>query len=193
MEKLKNYTIIALFIGIIILLLTRGCGHSCPTGNGKIITKKSVVTRIDTVWEKGPVVTKTIHVGYPVYIEKADTSKLCDKINTYKDSLVDSNITIRQTLKAQGWLKSNLMSYELHVPLRITKTITVTDSVLITKYGMNHYSAYGGLTIGGNANTLSSIQPFIGVRYKTTYVNYGYNLVNSTHNVGVAINLFNIK
>lgn len=194
MEKLKNYTIIALFIGIIILLLTRGCGHSCPTSSTKIITKKSVVTRVDTVWQdKTKIITKTISIGHPVYIEKADSSKICDRINTYKDSLIDSNITIRQTLKAQGELKSNIMSYELHVPLRITKTITITDSVLITKYGMNHYSAYGGLTIGGNQNTLSSIQPFIGIRYKTTYVNYGYNLVNSTHNVGVAINLFNIK
>lgn len=192
MEKLKNYLIIGLFIGIIILLLTRGCGHSCPKETTKITNNKSVVIRVDT-FTQTQIVTKYKDRFIPTYITKADTSKICDKINTYKDSLIDSNITIKQTLNVQGEIKNSFMSYELHVPLRITKTVTITDSVLITKYGMPHYSTYGGLTIGGNQNTLSSIQPFIGVRYKTTYINYGYNLVNSTHNIGFAINLFNIK
>ena len=160
MEKLKNYTIIALFIGIIILLLLRGCGQKCPDNVPIITNTHSVTIKVDTFLQE-KIVTVYKNKYIPVYTYDTDSSVLCNKINIYKDSLIDSNITIKQTLKVQGWIKDNLMSYELHVPLRITKTITIKDSVLVTKYGMPHYSAYGGLTIGGNQNTLSSIQPFI--------------------------------
>ncbi len=196
MDKLKNLTIVALFLIIGILLLLQQCTPK-PKDNAAQVKSDTIRTiRIDTVYPEAKIITKTVYLERPISSKKVDfNSGLCDIINTYQDSLVDSNITITNHLIAQGELKSNEITYQLHVPLRITKTINtiVTDSIFITKHGMPHYSVFTGLQLGGNQNSLSSIQPFIGLRYKKEYFTYGYNIVNSTHNIGFAINLFNIK
>ncbi len=195
MDKLKNLTIIVLFLIIGILLLLQQCTPKIKDNAVQVKSNTIRTIRIDTVYPPAKIVTKIIYLPSPISTKPALTSKICDILNTYKDSLVDSNITITNHLIAQGELKSNEITYQLHVPLRITKTITkeITNTITETKYGLSHYSAFGGLQIGGNQNSLSNIQPFIGVRYKKEYFTYGYNIVNSTHNIGFAINLFNIK
>ncbi len=195
MDKLKNLTIVALFLIIGILLLLQQCTPK-PKDNAAQVKSDTIRTiRIDTIYPEAKIITKTVYLERPISSKPAPTSKICDVLNTYHDSLVDTNITIINHLVAQGELKSNEIIYKLHVPLRITKTINtvITDSIFITKYNLPHFSAFGGLQLGGNSNSLSSIQPFIGLRYKKEYFTYGYNIVNSTHNIGFAINLFNIK
>ncbi len=195
MDKLKNLTIAALFLIIGILLLLQQCTPKIKDNAVEVKYDTIRTIQIDTLYPPAKIVTKYINIGIPIKSIKSSESTLCNTLNTYRDSLVDSNITITNHLIALGELKSNEITYQLHVPLRITKTITkeITNTITETKYGLSHYSTFGGLQIGGNQNSLSNIQPFIGIRYKKEYFTYGYNIVNSTHNIGFAINLFNIK
>lgn len=195
MDKLKNTLIIALFLIIGILLLLRQCTPKVKDNAIQVKSDTITKVRVDTIYPLEKIVTKYIYLNTPISSKPASTSKICDVLNTYQDSLVDSNITITNHLITQGELKSNEILYQLHVPLRITKTITntVTNTITKTEFKLPTYSAFGGLQLGGNQSSLSNIQPFIGIRYNKEYFTYGYNIVNSTHNIGIAINLFNIK
>lgn len=196
MERTKNYLILLLFLTIIVLLLLKDCGNK-PTKPITLIKSDTItVIKSDTIWQKKEVVKylSTTPTTFTITKIKRDSSA-CNILNTYEDSLKDSIVVIKSKQIARGELISSRLSYKLLIPERITKTVlnTINNTYIDTIYRPYCYSIYVGLTIGGNTSTLSTIQPFIGVRYKTTYMNYGYNLVNSTHNVGVAINLFNIK
>jgi hypothetical protein len=195
MKDLRDWLLIVLFLIIGILLLLRGCTPK-PIESVLKHTRDTIRTiQTDTVWPEPKIITKYIQIGKPTSSTTAPGVIVCNKINTYSDSLVDSNIVIKNIQIVQGELKNHIISYKLLIPKYITKTIntTIYDSIITTKYRQPCFSFYGGLEIGGNTSQLSNIKPFIGTRWKTTYYTYGYNVINQTHNIGIAVNLFNIK
>ncbi len=191
MDKIKNYTIIILFIIIGILLLLRGCGDNIPKNT--VIVKDSLVIRVDTVFPLPVTITKVINKPYIVYKEHSnDTTDLsfAKFIVTTKDSLIDSNIAITSINRIQGKPLDLALSYRLKVPKTITKTIEITKTNL--KYRQPCYSVFGGMRLGGSTTSLA-ISPFLALRKDKTYFDISYDVIGKSYNLGVGINLFNIK
>lgn len=202
-DKIKNYTILILFIIIGILLLLKQC-NSNNTQKSTIISNKidTVTTiHIDTIIKyEDKIVTKYIHDIKPISsINIKDTFglSLCNTLNTYEDSLIDSNISIYNKQIIRGELKQEWIKYDLKVPkfVTINKTITktITDSIKILIPSTYRFSMYTGLGLGGNNTQFSSIEPYIGIRIKKIYISYGYNLINQTNNLRIGYNILNIK
>ncbi len=190
MDRIKNYTIISLSIIIGILLLLRGCNEK---PSKIVVTKDSLVIRVDTMFPLPITITKVINKPYIMYKEHSnDTTDLsfAKFIVTTKDSLIDSNIAITSINRVQGKPLDLTLSYRLKVPKTIIKTTEVIKTNL--KYRQPCYSFYGGMRLGGSATSLA-ISPFLAMRKNTTYFDVSYDLIGQSYNIGVGVNLFNIK
>ena len=190
MDKIKNYTILGLFILVIFLLLLRQC-----TPKEQVIvnhTETLTTVRVDTFIKESPIVTKYITKFIPI---KSDT--IIDKdsslsvINTYEDSLVNKDVIIKWTDIIKGTPISKDIKYKLLVPKYITKTITNNITQTNTIKVPYKFQLYTGLELGGNTNQFSNIKPYIGIGIKKVHVSYGYNLLNNTHNISGAYTLIN--
>ncbi len=197
-EKIKNYFILALIVVIGVLFMTKGCGTS-PLPESVLKPKiDTIINHTDTIvkW-KDRIVTKYLTIYAPIKkVPTRDTNGLylCNSLNTYRDSLIDSNISIYNEQVVRGELSKAQTTYKLHLPVVfITHTISIIDSIPVLKYRQYCYSFYGGIRMGANASTFSQISPYIAVRKDGIYLDYSYNILNSSHNIGLGFNLFNIK
>lgn len=198
-DKLKNGLILFLFLTIGILLIMRSCNQPIKQ-EVQQIGKADTTTVIQIIHDTVKFIPKEI-IKY-ITIEKTvketilDTSGLFlhTTINVYQDSLIDSNLRIinRQTVK--GEILKHKIEYELFVPkiveLKIITTRTIKDSIAI--YRPYCYDFSGGLKLGGSTNQFI-MAPYLECRYKTTYINGSYDLVNKTYNLGLGIHFFSIK
>lgn len=198
MEAIKNYFILALIIVIGVLFMTKGCGTSKLSENvlkPKIDTIK--VEKWDTIYST-KTITKYLKIYSPVKevpIRDTNGLYLCNSLNTYIDSLVDSNIRIINTQVVRGELSKAETKYTLYIPRIINHHIlnTIVQTFRDTIYRPYCYSFYGGIRIGANSSTFSQISPYIAVKKNNIYLDYSYNIINSSHNIGLGFNLFNIK
>lgn len=196
MDKIKNYTILGLFVLVVFLLLLRQCS---PKEVIKEVKTTDTITtiRIDTIVPSPKIVTKIIKKFIPIKIDTLhENIDGIDHINlkkTFIDSLIDSNLVIKWKDEIKGEFINKEISYKLFVPKYITKTITNTITKTDTVFKPYKFSIIGGLEIGGNETSFATIKPFIGVNIKKLNLLYGYNLLNKTHNVGVGYTLYNFK
>ena len=187
-EKMKTYTIIALFAVIGILLLFKQCGTP-RTSTHYIKGEDSVV--YDTV--KVPYeVIKFKPKMYPKWdtVEKVTTiydGSLCEFKRMYKDTVSNDSVDIFVWTKTVGLIESQQVSYAWKLP-RIDKTVYRTDT--LTK--PNKWDLYIGGEIGGS-KTSFNISPYVGIRIKDVSYQYRYGILDKTHNIGIGYKIFKSK
>ena len=192
MEKIKNFTILILFILCIILFLTRGCSQpkSCELehGHDTIIN----IHTIDTFMPEPKTVTRIVDhfipIGDTIIVNNTPTF-----VNIYKDSLVDDNLSISWIDTVKGTFIGKGVSYRLFIPKTIIKKdfVQIKETTYLTK--SPKFTIFAGGVIGGNKHELSSIQPIIGFTANKNAVFYGYNLMNQSHNIGFTTTIFKSK
>lgn len=190
MEKIKNFTILILFLTCIILFLTRGCNHKC---SDPIVMHDTVTwTTVDTFIPEPKTITKIVKqfipIGDTIIINNTPTF-----VNIYKDSLVDDNLAITWLDTVEGKFIGKGVSYRLFVPKTILKKdfVQIKETTFLTK--SPKFSIFAGGIVGGNKHELSSIQPIVGFTANQNAVFYGYNLINQSHNIGFTRTIFKSK
>jgi len=189
MEKIKSFTITLLFIICLVLLLTKGCDntkivevvktdtiktHTVDTFI-KVITNNKYITKFKEPKKDTIIIDNTSHI-----------------VNTYEDSLSDQNIKINVTTQVEGKLVTESIKYELKYPIiKIHDMVEIKTTEYITKEPK--FSMFIGGMIGGNSKELGTIAPIVGFSTNKTNVFYGFNLMNSTHNIGVSTRIFKSK
>lgn len=188
MDKIKNFTIIALFCVIGVLLLFKQCGTP-RTSTHYIKGEDSVV--FDTVKIPYEVIAFKPKF-YPKWdtIEKVDTiydGSLCEFKRTYKDTVSNDTVDVFVWTRTVGLIESQQVSYALKLP-KIEKTIHRTDTLIRP----NKWDLYIGGEIGGS-KTSFNISPYVGVRVKDVSYQYRYGILDKTHNIGIGYKIFKSK
>ena len=187
MQLTKTHLLFAAALIILTIMLVKF--NSCKNINYNThSTTDTVVVTVHTtdtiVKEVVKTKTKTNYIPTYVYVHNGDTT------NIYKDTTIsdDKLVSVYRQDSVMGKLlgsKTTIKAKTLTIRDSIKTTITITkhDSVLVP----HKLALYGGLEIGGNKQTLSSISPFITLEAKNKLYTYKYNLTDNTHNIGVAI------
>jgi hypothetical protein len=191
MDKFKNATIVVLFVAVIILLLTHGCGNKV---NKPVETIHDTITwtTIDTIVTPPVTITKIIKQFVPVH-DTVVINGVKHDVNIYSDSLVNDDLSISWKDTVEGNFIGKGVSYRLFVPKTIIKKkyVEVNSIQYITK--IPKFTMFAGGMIGGNKSELSSIMPLGGFSFNKSSVFYGYNVINQTHNIGFHTILFKSK
>ena len=192
MENLKDKLLFILALGILVLL----CFTSLKQcNNPKIHSSTDTITvikhSVDTI--RVPVSKIVYKDKYkPVYIT---VDKYGDTTNIYKDTTVlkqeGAAISIIRQDSVKGVLLGSKTSILGSFPkiidsVKVTTTITKRDTIAIPP----RFSLSGGFEAGGNKSSVSSLSPFILVNIKNKSYIYKYNILDNTHDVGIAIKLF---
>jgi len=187
---MKNFKFdfLVFLIGLLVgLFLMRSCNGPKNDLGG---LRKIVITK-DTIWAKDTIYSfKTKFIkgatdSFLITIDKID-SNTCKYIRTYRDTFNDSNLTIYSNDSVVGLLKSKQISYKLKVPL----TINITKEITIDNTSTS--SILGGVEVSTNMKILG-LSPFIGFTYMNKMINYKYDILNKTHNIGISITIRKYK
>ncbi len=150
-------------LGILFMFMFRDCGNKKPRTEKYIDYKEkyTVVEHVDTVKPKNNVVTHHVyktHIKDSVRITNINT--YCDYQRNYIDTISDDKVDIYVNDSITGILLAQNISYKLKVPLEITKTITITDSVFVTTeknqrgHRLNNFRVFVAGTIAGFAGAM---------------------------------------
>ena len=187
-DKIKNWTILALFGVIGILLLLQQC--SSPKTK-EVFLKGQEIIKYDTIDNTDTLVEfKTRYYPKYITIKSADTTwnaDLCNFERTYNDTTTDSNITIYSNIETIGILKSNKLSYKWLKP-EIVKNISRTDTLVKP----SKWQFFLNTEVGGNDTKISAS---VGgtLIYKKVEFGANYGLLDKTYNVRIGYRLFKSK
>jgi hypothetical protein len=127
--KYLPYILIAILCCLVTYCSTEYFRLPCPE-----IVKSDTVTLIDTVFLQEDVIKKPYTPAISGIIYK-DSVKSADSIikipaaYIYKDSLIDENLGIYITDTTAGKILGRGIRYNLKVPLKITETKTITNTI----------------------------------------------------------------
>ena len=186
--------IAAIIFGVIIYF------DKCSSIKEKLFPDQEQVVTIqrDTIYPEPTIVQlppKKIPRPQPRYYDRASNTIVADetkgaKINTYTDSIIDTNVNFYYTSFIDGKLLKNDFSYKLKVPLTITNTITKTTIKPNTGF-------YATTSLGYGQHRLdTSFLPSnfnIGIMYINKNQNvfqYRYDIPRKTHHIGAGIRIF---
>lgn len=175
--KQSSYFVIFFLLGFALcFLLLKQCNKP-EVINGALILKathhesfQSDTTKPSKEYIKVPfpVAGPVREIPVPYY-----DSTACQSIRLYVDSAVDANLAIICKDSVLGKLLGRDIKYRLFVPLKITNTITKTDSVWLGVVDSSRHFFIGG-EVGGNlkqfnlsvgVDMLTKKKSLVGVRY----------------------------
>ena len=191
MDKIKNYTLIALTIICMILLLTKGCGEKCPQQT--VIGSYDTLIRWDTIKLKDTIeIAVKKPVSKPTESEPTiglDTS-ISKTTNTYSDSAETNDVTIYYKAKTVGILQG----IDLSAKIKNRKIIKETVNYYYhdTTYKQPKFSLYGGMAIKGSRASFD-VSPFITANFKNNSLTISYDVLKGEYGIGVGYKIWNSK
>jgi hypothetical protein len=182
--KYLPYILIAILCCLVTYCSTEYFRLPCPE-----IVKSDTVTLIDTVFLQEDVIKKPYTPAISGIIYK-DSVKSADSIikipaaYIYKDSLIDENLGIYITDTTAGKILGRGIRYNLKVPLKITETKTITNTI-------EKKVPAAGLFVGLEAGLPLRIAPEVEyISKKGMAYSYNYDLINRSHSLGFKKRIF---
>jgi len=182
LHMIKNLLIVVL---VLLLMFLGNCKGDTEPQDIKVehYTDTTYVTYVDTIeFIRDTTITKTV-LSY-TYVNKIveDSSKLYTFTTHVSDSLITGDIVTDVKVKdSTAKLINQSISYVPKFPKYIyeTETITIHDSVVVTKNNTNMGFVLGGDILFGNANKQGALIPKIGLEFQDKYiVEGGYDPFN---------------
>lgn len=145
----------------------------------------------DTVRPKPEIKEVPVYIKAPLktYTITITDTTACNLVRIYRDSLRDANQVIYYQDSIQGRLLGKKIDYKLFVPLTITNTHTITDSI---PYSVN-IRRNGVYLTGGIGGNINQFDFSIGAELVTKNrlgVGYQYGVTQKTHQVRAGYLLF---
>lgn len=189
--KKDSITLILVLVQILAILLCTlsingGCSH------------KNVESSTDTVFVSDTSIVFDTIIFYdtiptPIYIS-IPVPELIDSVNDiklYRDSTKNDDISIYWEDTVQGTLLGKSLSYTLHVPKEIVKTVTIDNSKTITNTIEKSYNKlYLDMLLGTYDKSIGL--SFIPKKDKFK-VGYNYNFSSNSHNIQIGVRLWHSK
>lgn len=139
----------------------------------------------DTIWPDTVKTILSVKVPGPVRTYTVSVHDTIIISNIYKDSLTDSKVSIYYEDSVQGKLLGKKMSYKLHVPLLVTNTHIITDSVVIESPVPQN--GFYGISEAGKNNISIGADWISKKRYS---IGYRYNILDKSSNIKVGYKIF---
>lgn len=188
MDKIKNYTIIALFAIIGVLLLLKQCGNTKVIEKPIIKESEVIKYHIDTVKIHDTIIHKDILFSYRNIHDTIFISKLKGDTLLFSRRFEDSCLILNAKVRFEGKLIDGKFDYKLKVPREIIVHRDSTITLLPEPLKQPKIALYVGGVVGGNANRFN-FGPYLGLSYKNANYMYQYDMINKTHNIGVGIKI----
>lgn len=179
-------------IGLLLFMKPIGCGNPKTKTSIDTVTSKSIYSDTLRITKDTIIYKDRPYAVYPKPINTNSISICDDSIRVYKNSFNDKYVSISTSDSISGKSLSKSLKYTLKIPkdcVVVTNDITIHDSIVKSP----KFSIYGGIEIGSSKTTFNNASPYISVNVKNKQFTYKYNLLESTHNIGVGMLLYKTK